>query len=95
MSLSIKQILDMTGKEKCTILKSIRVRLAEVNNIPFTPHPCYNIGDCNGTCSVCDAESQWLLSTMKEMEKKGYPIIYSLLDNYKFQSEIVCIECIP
>lgn len=95
MSLSIKQFLDMTGKEKCTILKSIRVRLAEVNNIPFMPHPCDNIGDCNGTCSVCDAESQWLLSTMKEMEKKGYPIIYSLLDNYKFQSEIVCIESIP
>lgn len=95
MSLSIKQILDMTGKEKCTILKSIRVRLAEVNNIQFIPHLCDNIGDCKGTCSVCDAESQWLLSTMKEMEKRGYPIIYSLLDANKFQSEKVCIECIP
>ena len=58
----------MTGKEKCTILKSIRVKLAEVNNITYTPNPCNSIGDCYGTCNVCDTESQWLLSTMKEME---------------------------
>ena len=95
MSLNIKQILDMTGKEKCIILKSIRVRLAELNHIQYTPHPCDNIGDCNGTCSLCDAESKWLLSTMKELEKKCHPIIYSLLDNSEFQSENVCIDCIP
>ena len=82
----------MTGKEKCAILKSIRVRLAEVNNIAYTPHSCDSIGDCFGTCSVCDAESQWLLSTMKEMEKKGYPIFYSLLDLDQFNSKSVNIE---
>lgn len=81
MSLSIKQILSMTGKEKCSILKSIRVRLAEANNIPYIPHNCDNIGDCSGTCSLCDAESQWLLSTMRNMEKKGFPISYSLLES--------------
>lgn len=70
----------MTGKERCTILKSIRVRLAELNHIQYSPHPCDNIGDCNGTCSLCDAESKWLLSTMKELEKKGFPVTYSLLD---------------
>lgn len=70
----------MTGKEKCAILKSIRVRVAEINNIPYTPHPCDNTGDCYGTCRMCDAESQWLLQTMKEMEKKGFPISYSLYD---------------
>ena len=60
----------MTGKEKCEILKSIRVRLAEVNSIPYSPHSCNNTGDCYGTCCACDAESQSLLSTMQEMEKK-------------------------
>lgn len=85
----------MTGKEKCTILKSIRVRLAEINNIIYTPHLCDNIGECSGTCSMCDAESQWLLSTMKEMEKKGYPISYSLLDLDQFNSKSVIIENIP
>ena len=85
----------MTGKEKCEILKSIRVRLAELNHISYTPHPCNHIGDCYGTCSVCDSESLWLLATMKEMEKKGYPIIYSLLDNQEIQTEAAYVDCIP
>lgn len=85
----------MTGKEKCEILKSIRVRLAEVNQISYTPHVCNNIGDCFGTCNMCDAESQWLLSSMKELEKKGYPISYSLLDLNKVHLRTVNIECIP
>ena len=79
----------MTGKEKCEILKSIRVRLAELNHISYTPRPCNHIGDCYGTCNVCDSESQWLLSTMKEMEKKGYPIIYSLFEINQFQTKAV------
>lgn len=70
----------MTGKEKCAILRSIRIRLAELNNISFTPHPCNNKGICLGTCEACDAESQWLLNTLKCMEEKGYPVIYSLYD---------------
>lgn len=68
----------MNGKEKCALLKSIRVRLAELNHITYTPHPCNNIDDCNGTCQRCDAESRWLLHTMKEMEIKGFPIAFSL-----------------
>lgn len=85
----------MTGKEKCAILKSIRVRLAEVNNISYTPHPCDNVGDCYGTCSMCDAESQWLLRTMKEMEKKGFPVSYSLYDSGQLHSEQMNIDCTP
>lgn len=85
----------MTGKEKCEILKSIRVRLAELNHISYTPHLCNHIGDCYGTCSVCDSESLWLLSTMKEMEKMGYPIIYSLLDSQKIQTEAAYVDYIP
>lgn len=68
----------MKGKDKCALLKSIRVRLAEINNIPYTPHLCNNLGDCNGTCELCDTESKWLLYTMKGLEAQGYPIIYSL-----------------
>lgn len=84
----------MTGKEKCAMLKSIRVKLAELNNISYTPHSCNNMGDCYGTCGACDAESRWLLSTMKEMEKMGYPIIYSLGDLNMIQSEVSCINTI-
>lgn len=70
----------MTGKDKCKLLKSIRLRLAELNNITYVPHFCDSIEDCNGTCMMCDEESTWLLKSMKALEKKGYPIIYSLND---------------
>lgn len=86
-------MIDMTGKEKCAILKSIRVRLAELNNISYTPQPCNNIGDCYGTCNVCDAESKWLLSTMKDLEKKGFPISYSLLDLDEVHSVTMNTNC--
>lgn len=70
----------MNGKKRCEILKSIRIRLAELNNISFTPHPCNNKGNCPGTCEACDEESKWLLNTLKNMEDKGFPVIYSLYD---------------
>lgn len=84
----------MNGKEKCTLLKSIRVRIAELNNIAYVPHPCNNTEDCNGTCQICDAESRWLLHTMKEMELKGYPIIYSLDGISECYSEIDRNNCV-
>ena len=37
---------------------------------------------------MCDAESMFLLRTMKSLEKKGYPITYSLIDEIDFQSSI-------
>lgn len=77
----------MTGKDKCALLKSIRVRLAEINKIPYTPHPCNNTEDCSGTCELCDAESKWLLYTMKELENQGHPIIYSL-----YESDVIAWE---
>ena len=78
----------MKGKEKCALLKSIRVRLAEINNIPYTPHPCNNTEDCSGTCELCDAESKWLLHTMKEYEDKCYPIIFSLCESDVIEASI-------
>ena len=73
----------MKGKDKCTLLKSIRVRLAEWNNITYSPHPCNNIGDCSGTCEMCDAESKWLLYTLRQLERKGFPITFSLSETDK------------
>ena len=71
----------MTGKDKCALLKSIRVRLAVLNNITYSPHPCNNTEDCSGTCEMCDAESKWLLYTMRKLERKGFPITFSLSEN--------------
>ncbi len=82
----------MKGKEKCEILKSLRIRLAELNNISYTPHPCNNKGDCPGRCVACDAESQWLLKTLKRMEDKGFPVIYSLTETDQYFEDIDKIE---
>ena len=77
----------MKGKEKCEFLKSIRIRLAELNNISFTPHPCNNKGNCPGTCEACDEESKWLLNTLKNMEEKGFPVIYSLTEEHSLSMD--------
>ena len=85
----------MKGKDKCALLKSIRVRLAEVNKITYIPHPCNNTEDCLGTCEMCDAESKWLLHIMKEKENEGFPIIYSLNEMESFPSEGIFNEWEP
>ena len=82
----------MRGKDKCEILKLIRIRLAEINHISYTPHQCNNKGDCLGTCEACDAESQWLLKTLKSMEDKGFPVIYSLTEAGLFYDDLDMIE---
>lgn len=74
----------MTGKDKCALLKFIRIRLAELNNITYTPHPCDNTEDCSGTCEMCDAESKWLLRTMRKLERKGFPVVFSLNETDEF-----------
>ncbi len=66
-----------------------------MNHISYTPHICNNTGECLGTCIMCDAESKWLLSVMKELENKGFPISYSLLDSHKLHSGTGNIECVP
>ncbi len=80
----------MTGKDKCAILKSIRIRLAELNGITYIPHTCNNKKDCIGTCHICDKESIWLLHKMKAMEKDGYPIIYSINNSSIFDISNLC-----
>lgn len=58
------------------ILKAIRIRLAELNDIEYHPHPCNNVEDCIGTCKMCDAESILLLKTLKKKEREGFPVTY-------------------
>ena len=48
------------GKRKCEFLKSIRKRIADENNIPYTPNCCTHEGDCRGTCPACESEVRYL-----------------------------------
>lgn len=57
----------MTGKDKCKILKDIRQRIADENDIPYITEECGFKGNCKGTCPKCEAELRYL---EKELEKR-------------------------
>ncbi len=57
----------MKGKNKCKILKQIRKKIADENDIPYVTRECGYKGDCSGTCPKCEAELQYL---ERELEKR-------------------------
>ncbi len=63
----------MSGKQKCRILKEIRQRIADENDIPFVTKECTFQGDCSGTCPRCESELRYLegqLALRASMKKK-------------------------
>ncbi len=46
----------MTGKELCNLLRQIRRKIAETNEIEYLSADCHNEEECLGTCPKCDAE---------------------------------------
>ncbi len=48
------------GKQTCKILKEIRRRIAEANDIEYVTSECSYKGDCLGTCPKCEAEVRYL-----------------------------------
>ena len=57
----------MRGKNKCRILKQIRQRIADENDIPYLTRECSYKGECLGTCPKCEQELRYL---ERELEKK-------------------------
>ena len=57
----------MKGKNKCRILKEIRQKIADENDIPYVTRECTYQGDCKGTCPKCEAELRYL---EQELEKR-------------------------
>ena len=57
-----------TGKEKCELLKSVRMRIAKKYGLSYSPTECTHEGDCLGTCPMCDAE---LIDLQKQLDAKG------------------------
>ena len=62
---------NMRGKEKCKILKQIRKRIADENDIPFVVEECEHKGECKGTCPKCEAELRELERALDEKEARG------------------------
>jgi hypothetical protein len=64
----------MKGKERCKILKDIRRRIAEENDIEFIVSECKHKGDCRGTCPKCEAELRYLERELEKRRKKGLAV---------------------
>lgn len=69
----------MTGKEKCALLREIRIHLAKANDIPYEPKHCLHTGDCNGTCYACDNEAKDLAHKITQKKKDGQTISWDVV----------------
>ena len=61
----------MTGKRKCSLLKSIRCKIAEQNGIEFSTPECTFQGECRGTCPKCEEELRYLTEELKKIRRSG------------------------
>ena len=69
----------MLGKEKCRILKQIRQRIADENDIPYVTRECTYQGDCLGTCPKCESELRYLEQELAKREARGKKIAVAAL----------------
>ena len=61
----------MKGKNKCKLLKQIRQRIAEENDIPYVTRECSYRGECQGTCPKCEAELRYLEEELEKRRRLG------------------------
>ncbi len=64
----------MKGKNRCKILKDIRKRIAEENNIEYITTECKYKGDCLGTCPKCESEVRYLEAELEKRRRLGYKV---------------------
>jgi hypothetical protein len=61
----------MNGKSKCKVLKDIRKKIAEANDIAYITSECKYQGDCSGTCPKCEAEVRYLEEELAKRKNLG------------------------
>ena len=69
----------MNGKEKCRILKEIRRRIADENDIPFVTEECTHKGNCRGTCPRCESELRYLEKQLERRTALGKTVTLAAL----------------
>ena len=69
----------MLGKAKCKILKQIRQKIADENDIPYVTRECTYQGDCSGTCPRCEAELKALENQLLLRQKLGKAVTVTAL----------------
>lgn len=69
----------MLGKQKCKILKEIRQKIADENDIPYVTRECTHKGDCKGTCPKCEAELRYLEQQLAKRQSLGKRVTVAAL----------------
>lgn len=59
------------GKRICKVMKELRKRIADANEIPYVIEECPYKGDCPGTCPKCEADLRYLTEAIDAREKQG------------------------
>ena len=64
--------MDMNrGKRTCEILKDVRRKVAQENDIPLVERECTHEGDCRGTCPYCESEVRYLERELSKRRALG------------------------
>lgn len=61
----------MNGKSRCKILKEIRQKIADENDIPYVTRECTFQGECKGTCPTCEKELKYLEDELEKRKSLG------------------------
>ncbi len=61
----------MNGKSKCKVLKDIRKKIVEANDIAYVTSDCKYKGECSGTCPKCEAEVRYLEEELAKRKNLG------------------------
>ena len=69
----------MPGKKKCKILKEIRRKIADENDIPYVTEECRYQGACKGTCPKCESELRYLEEQLEKRRAIGKAVTVSAL----------------
>ena len=69
----------MIGKKKCRILKEIRQKIADENDIPYVTQECRFQGECSGTCPKCESELRYLEKQLAARAAAGKRIAIAAL----------------
>ncbi len=69
----------MRGKNKCKILKQIRQKIADENDIPLVTKECTYQGECSGTCPKCEAELRYLEQQLARRQQLGKTVTVAAL----------------
>lgn len=69
----------MKGKSKCKILKQIRQKIADENDIPLVTQECGYQGECRGTCPKCEQELRYLEQQLARRQALGKRVTVTAL----------------